>query len=78
MARVLFVEDEEPIALATKAALEQERHVVDHCSKGEDAEMQIRSVDYDILILDWGLPDTTGLEICTSYRRAGGTARCCF
>jgi len=78
MARILLVEDEESIAHATKSALEHERHVVDLSMTGQDAEERLRSTDYDILILDWGLPDTTGLEICRIYRQRGGTAPILF
>src|SRR6185437_9684419 len=78
MARILLVEDEETVAIVTKAALEHERHIVDLCDNGQDAEANLRSVDYDIIILDWGLPDTTGLEICRLYRRSGGTAPVMF
>src|SRR5215831_997140 len=78
MARILLVEDEESIARATKSALEQERHVVDLSMTGQDAEERLRTTDYDLLILDWGLPDTTGLEICRLYRRMGGTAPILF
>jgi DNA-binding response OmpR family regulator len=78
MARILLVEDEDSVALSTRLLLEHERHIVDLCTTGSDAEALIRSVDYDVLILDWGLPDTTGLEICRSYRCSGGTAPIMF
>jgi OmpR-family two-component system manganese-sensing response regulator len=78
MARALLVEDDEAIAAVAKVLLEQDRHVVDLCTTGKDAEQLLRSIDYDILILDWGLPDTTGVEICRDYRRAGGMAPILF
>jgi DNA-binding response OmpR family regulator len=78
VARILLVEDEVPIAVATRTALSHDKHVVDLCDNGRDAEDWLKSVDYDLIILDWGLPDTTGLEICRHYRMAGGTAPILF
>ncbi|HEY9713998.1 MAG TPA: response regulator transcription factor [Chroococcales cyanobacterium] len=78
MARILLVEDDEAIGQIAKQAMTHERHVVDLCMMGSEAEEHIRSVEYDLLILDWGLPDTTGLEICRMYRMAGGLAPILF
>ena len=78
MARILLVEDEEAVAIATKTVLALEKHVIDLCDSGAVAEHLIKTVEYDLLILDWGLPDTTGLEICRHYRIAGGTAPILF
>ena len=33
---------------------------------------------YDLVLLDWGLPDTTGLELLKLYRANGGTTPIIF
>jgi DNA-binding response OmpR family regulator len=39
---------------------------------GRDGLDRLRNCQYDIIILDWALPDTTGLEICRTYRAEQG------
>jgi OmpR-family two-component system manganese-sensing response regulator len=52
-----------------------------HCRlvhNAKDATAYVHSVTYDLLILDWELPDGTGLDICLEYRRAKGTGGVLF
>ncbi|MGH9551128.1 MAG: response regulator transcription factor, partial [Terriglobales bacterium] len=41
---------------------------------GRAAQEKLDSQSYDVLIVDWGLPDASGLEICKQYREKGGSA----
>jgi DNA-binding response OmpR family regulator len=52
--------------------LEHDRHLVDHVSRGGDALAQVKSHAYDLVILDWMLPDINGLDVCSQYRKTGG------
>jgi DNA-binding response OmpR family regulator len=70
--RILVVEDESRIAHYLSTGLEQEGHVVHVESNGVTALQQARSVDFDLILLDWMLPDMDGLALCRQLRSEGG------
>ncbi|MDO8451268.1 MAG: response regulator transcription factor [bacterium] len=71
--RLLLVEDEVRLARILKTSLERERYAVDLCSDGETGYMQAGTEEYDLLILDIGLPKKSGIEMTTSLRNDGIT-----
>lgn len=68
MPHVLLVEDEPAIADTLVYALETECFAVTHALTGSDALAAVRSGNFDLAILDIGLPDMTGLEVCRRLR----------
>jgi two-component system catabolic regulation response regulator CreB len=68
MPRLLLVEDEPAIADALVYALKTERFEVSHALTGEAALSQHEKQPFDFVILDIGLPDMTGLEVCKQLR----------
>lgn len=68
MARILLVEDELAIADAALYALKGEGYAVEHCLLGRAGVERVRSGDIDVVILDIGLPDITGLDACREIR----------
>ena len=64
MSRVLLVEDEPAIADALVYALETECFTVTHALTGADALAAAEREPHDFAILDIGLPDMTGLDVC--------------
>lgn len=68
MTRVLIVEDEPTIADSLIYALETERFTVTHTLTGRDALAAHQASAHDFAILDIGLPDMTGLEVCRALR----------
>jgi DNA-binding response OmpR family regulator len=62
--RLLLVEDETDLADAIVRGLRRRGHAVDAAATMVDAELRLTSGDYDLAILDWNLPDGSGLEIC--------------
>jgi DNA-binding response OmpR family regulator len=62
--RLLLVEDETDLADAVVRGLRRRGHAVDAAETMMDAELRLTSGDYDLAILDWNLPDGSGLEIC--------------
>lgn len=71
MAKILFVEDDLELAHGVVAHLKSEKHVVEHCANGESALASLAAYNYDLLILDFALPDINGDEIsrrCRSQR----------
>lgn len=69
--RLLIVEDEQRLAAALLRGLREEGHVVDHTTRLEDARAQLEALRYDVVILDWMLPDGDGLELLRALRRQG-------
>jgi two-component system catabolic regulation response regulator CreB len=68
MPHVLLVEDEPAIADTLVYALETECFTVTHSLTGADALAAASSGNFDFAILDIGLPDITGLDVCRRLR----------
>ena len=68
MPRVLLVEDEPAIADTLVYALSTECFDVTHVLTGADALVAFASAAHDFVILDIGLPDMTGLDVCRRLR----------
>ena len=70
MQRVLLVEDEPAIADTLVYALETECFGVSHVLTGTAALEAFGRERFELVILDIGLPDITGLEVCRRLRAA--------
>ncbi|MEX0427551.1 response regulator transcription factor [Nocardioides sp. DS6] len=69
---VLVVEDEEDIAFPLVRTLEREGYAVTHVDTGGSALACLESPQPpDVVILDLGLPDMDGLDVCRQARSAG-------
>jgi len=68
--RVLLVEDETDMVSPLVQTLEREGYVVDQAATGRDALTAAAREVYDVVILDLGLPDVDGLEVCRRLRAA--------
>lgn len=68
MKNILIVEDDLWIANSLKLYLENSEFEVTCLSNGNDAENQILSWDYDLIILDLNLPGKDGISICKAVR----------
>ncbi|KZK85606.1 Transcriptional regulatory protein QseB [Pseudovibrio sp. Ad46] len=66
--RVLLVEDERLIADAIKAFLERHEFIVDWVDDGLLAEDALRTGEFDLVVLDLGLPGQDGLEFLRAVR----------
>ncbi|MGB3755509.1 MAG: two-component system response regulator RppA [Rivularia sp. (in: cyanobacteria)] len=71
---ILLVEDDARQLEPLHAALSAVGHIVDAVEDGDTAQWLITQKEYDLLILDWMLPNVTGVQLCHQYRRAGKTA----
>ena len=67
-ARLLIVEDELPLAETLQYNLEAEGFQVSHAETGEEAELLIAEEEPDLIILDWMLPQVSGIELCRRLR----------
>lgn len=61
--RLLYIEDNEKLALNTSASLRDAGFVVDVVHTGEDALHCVKSFEYNAIVLDLGLPDQDGLQV---------------
>jgi len=73
MAKILLVEDDKKLADTVRLLLEMEQHKVEVAFDGLEAEDRLAAFDYDLLILDWDLPEKSGVEVCRGFRTRGGS-----
>ena len=69
--RLLLVEDDAMIGEAIRAGLKREGFTVDWVYDGESASRVLRSEEFDLLLLDLGLPRKGGLEVLAAARTCG-------
>jgi DNA-binding response OmpR family regulator len=69
--RVLVVEDEDDIAFPLVRALEREGYHLSSVATGRAALDHLAAEEVDLVLLDLGLPDMDGLDVCRAAREAG-------
>lgn len=69
--RLLLVEDDVMIGEAIREGLKREGFAVDWVYDGESASQVLRTEEFDLLLLDLGLPRRGGLEVLTAARAHG-------
>ena len=67
--KILVIEDEKSVADNLKLGLEQHKYMVDVAYTGEDGYHLVENYNYDIIILDLMLPDTSGEDLCRRIRK---------
>lgn len=68
-ASILIVEDHRDLAQVIAQTLEDCQFIVDFASNGDAAILQIKSSNYDLVILDLMLPGIDGLTVCQYIRK---------
>jgi len=69
--RLLLVEDDSMIGAAAQQGLRHEGHTVDWVRDGREAEAAAVTGNYDLVLLDLGLPRKDGLTILKGWRAKG-------
>jgi len=69
-ATVLVVDDEPKVLDVIKPFLEREGFVVYTALTGTDALRRVEEVNPDIIVLDWMLPERSGLDVCREIRKS--------
>ncbi len=72
--RILVVEDNERLSSMLVRGLSEEGYVVDACADGEEAVYRAAIGQYELIILDVGLPRRDGVSACQEMRRQGVTS----
>jgi DNA-binding response OmpR family regulator len=70
---VLVVEDDAKLARFLVRMLVEEGFVADACHEGAEAIQRAQADIYDLMLLDWMLPDLDGVTVCKRLREAGST-----
>lgn len=73
MASLLLVEDDATLALGIVYSLEKEGYQVDKVNRVVDAKAIMDKKEFDLIILDIGLPDGNGFELCQYIRQDKST-----
>ncbi len=68
-ANIFIVEDEKPIITLLQYNLEKEGYKVNFSETGEEAIQSIKKNAPDLVILDWMLPDFSGIEVCKQIKK---------
>ena len=70
--RILIVEDDPALADLLRRTLREAAMAADVAGNGNDALTAFAINDYDLAVLDVGLPDIDGFEVCRQHRKRGG------
>lgn len=71
--RVLIVEDEDSIAALLEYNLAKEGFLTSLAVDGEEALLRVEEERPDVIILDWMLPNVSGIEVCRRLRSRSET-----
>ena len=72
MAKILLLEDDHDLTEMMVEWLSAERHTVEVSLDGNDGLERLRMGQYDVIVLDWGLPGLSGLDVMKTYRSEKG------
>ena len=68
-ANIFIVEDEKPIITLLQYNLQKEGYKVNFAETGEEGIQSIKKNVPDLVILDWMLPDFSGIEVCKQIKK---------
>lgn len=72
MSKLLIVDDDTELTEVLAEWLEGEGYIVEQSDNGADALSRLKVYEYNLVILDVGMPGMSGFEVCRRYRAAGG------
>lgn len=73
MPRILVIEDEPNVADNLTYALQTEGFETTWCTTGAEGLAKMGAESFELVVLDVGLPDTDGFEVCRQIRKLGNT-----
>jgi OmpR-family two-component system manganese-sensing response regulator len=74
MAKILLVDDDVHLADSIEEALTAQGFIVDTACSVQDAESLLSVSQYDLLVLDWMMPQKTGIQFLQELRGQGVNA----
>ena len=67
--KIFIIEDETSIIQLVQHNLKKNGFVVSSSENGNDGLKELKKFQPDLLLLDWMLPDLSGIEICKNIRK---------
>jgi DNA-binding response OmpR family regulator len=71
VAKILLVEDDVQLASLVQRWLSKDGHTVEMVHNGGDGQLRLRFDHYDLIVLDWNLPEVEGIDILKDVRSRG-------
>ena len=71
--QLLIVDDDPELLRFLMEEMGHAGHQCTSCDNGQDALVLLRTESFDLVLLDWTLPDFTGVELCRRLRRSANT-----
>ena len=71
--RVLVAEDDEGLRSVLRRGLQEHGYVVDAVPNGELALRYLETYEYEVAVVDWRMPEVSGLELIQRLRRRGSS-----
>jgi len=68
--RIMIVEDEATLLEMLRYNFEKANYAVETVSHGDQAEVRLKEIVPDLLVLDWMLPGLSGIELCRRLRQS--------
>ena len=69
--RILLVEDDKILGDGVRAHFERDSHAVDWFTQIEDADLALATTEFNVILLDLGLPDGSGFDLLRALRKRG-------
>lgn len=73
MSKILLVEDDPCLSEMVSQWLMFQAHQVVTACTGPEALEQLRFNTFDLVLMDWQIPEITGVDVCRLFRSTGGT-----
>ncbi|HEY9792337.1 MAG TPA: response regulator transcription factor [Candidatus Obscuribacterales bacterium] len=73
MAKILLIDDDIELTAVIAGWLASENHLVETVHEGREGLDRLRACQYDVILLDWTLPEMEGIEVLKNYRDEGGS-----
>ena len=68
VSRLLIVDDDPELLRFLLDELGEAGHQCRGCDNGQDALLCLRQESFDLVVMDWTLPDFSGVELCRRLR----------
>src|ERR1700733_5184398 len=78
MSKILIVDDDIELASAINQVFTDAGWSAEMAHTAADALQLLRNFKFDLVVLDWNLPDSTGIQICQQFRASGGESPVMF
>ena len=73
-ARLLIVDDDPELLRFLVDELSDAGYCCSDCDNGQDALLRLRQETFQLVLLDWTLPDFSGIDVCSRLRSSGDTS----